>query len=162
MALDIELYRRTIYTSADRHAQKLRRIGVIDIHPEGAMRTLVLVHGYGGSATQWLYQLRYFGQTMRVSAPDMRGHGLSDDPEELPLSLDRLVDDLELVLDRLDVGTPFILLAHSFGGAIATEYTLRHPEHISALVLIGVPTRFIVRPILSRLINVPDPIFSWV
>src|SRR5205809_6271682 len=61
MALDIELYRRTIYTSADRHAQKLRRIGVIDIHPEGATRTLVLVHGYGGSATQWLYQLQFFG-----------------------------------------------------------------------------------------------------
>src|SRR5947209_2757152 len=67
-----------------------------------------------------------------------------------------------LVLDCLDVSTPFILLAHSFGGAIATEYTLRHPEHISALVLIGVPTCFIIRPILSRLINVPDPIFSWV
>src|SRR6266513_5274071 len=129
MALDIELYRRTIYTSVDRHAQKLRRISVIDIHPEGATDTLVLVHGYGGSATQWLYQLRYFGQTMRVIAPDIRGHGLSDDPEELPLSLDRLVDDLELVLDCLDVSTPFILLAHSFGGAIATEYTLRHPEH---------------------------------
>ena len=85
MALDIELYRRTIYTSFDHRTQKLRRISVIDIHPEGATRTLVLVHGYGGSATQWLYQLRFFGQTMRVIAPDMRGHGMSDDPENLPI-----------------------------------------------------------------------------
>ena len=84
MAVDIELYRRTVSTFLGRRGQKLRRISVIDIHPEGATRTLVLVHGYGGSATQWLYQLQFFGQTMRVIAPDMRGHGMSDDPEDLP------------------------------------------------------------------------------
>jgi long-chain acyl-CoA synthetase len=162
MPLDIEIYRRTISIPIGRQTQKLRRISVIDIHPDNAAATFVFVHGYGGSAAQWLYQLRFFGQTMRVIAPDIRGHGLSDDPEELPLSLDRLVDDLELVMDRMDVCVPCILLAHSFGGAIATEYTLRHPEQISALVLVGVPTRFIIRPILSRLINIPDPIFSWV
>ena len=162
MALDIELYRRTIYTSVDRHAQKLRRISVIDIHPEGATRTLVLVHGYGGSATQWLYQLQFFGQTVRVIAPDMRGHGMSDDPENLPYSMKGLVDDLELVLDRLEVQRPFYLLAHSFGGAISTEYALRHPEEVSGLVLIGVPTRFILRAIVERLMLIPDPLFSWI
>src|SRR6266705_6763257 len=101
MALDIELYRRTIYAPVGRHAQKLRRISVIDIHPDDATRTLVLIHGFGGSATQWLYQLRFFGQTMRVVAPDLRGHGLSDDPVELPCAMENLVDDLELVLERL-------------------------------------------------------------
>ena len=162
MPLDIEIYRRSISIPFGHHVEKLRRVRVVDIHPENAPATLVFVHGYGGSAAQWLYQLRYFGQTMRVIAPDMRGHGLSDDPEELPLSLDSLLNDLELVLDRMDLSGPFILLAHSFGGAIATEYTLRHPEHVKALVLVGVPTRFIIRPILSRLIDIPDPIFSWV
>src|SRR5205809_1525748 len=162
MALDIELYRRTLYTSVDRHAQKLRRISVIDIHPEGATRTLVLVHGYGGSATQWLYQLQFFGQIMRVIAPDMRGHGMSDDPENLAYTMKGLVDDLELVLDRLEVQRPFYLLAHSFGGAISTEYALRHPDEVSGLVLIGVPTRFILRAIVERLMLIPDPLFSWI
>src|SRR6266516_278848 len=162
MALDIELYRRTIYTSVDRHAQKLRRISVIDIHPEGATDTLVLVHGYGGSATQWLYQLQFFGQTMHVIAPDMRGHGMSDDPENLPYTMKGLVDDLELVLDRLKAQRPFYLIAHSFGGAISTEYALRHSEEVSGLVLIGVPTRFILRAIVERLMLIPDPLFSWI
>ncbi|MGZ3623335.1 MAG: alpha/beta fold hydrolase [Ktedonobacteraceae bacterium] len=162
MSLDIELYRRTIYTPIDRQALRLRRISVIDIHPEGATRTLVLVHGYGGSATQWLYQLQYFGQTMRVIAPDMRGHGVSDDPENLPYSMQGLVDDLELVLDRLEVQRPFHLLAHSFGGAISTEYALRQPEEVSGLVLIGVPTRFILRSVVERLMLIPDPLFSWI
>ena len=162
MALDIELYRRTIYTSVDRHAQKLRRISVIDIHPEGATDTLVLVHGYGGSATQWLYQLQFFGQTMHVIAPDMRGHGMSDDPENLAYTMKGLVDDLELVLDRLKAQRPFYLIAHSFGGAISTEYALRHPDEVSGLVLIGVPIRFILRAIVERLMLIPDPLFSWI
>src|SRR5438874_6792323 len=162
MVLDIELYRRTIDASVDRHAQKLRRISAIDIHPEGATRTLVLVHGYGGSATQWLYQLQFFGQTMHVIAPDMRGHGMSDDPENLAYTMKGLVDDLELVLDRLEVQRPFYLLAHSFGGAISTEYALRHPDEVSGLVLIGVPTRFILRAIVERLMLIPDPLFSWI
>ncbi|HYB02445.1 MAG TPA: alpha/beta fold hydrolase, partial [Ktedonobacteraceae bacterium] len=107
MALDIELYRRTVSAFVGRHGKKLRRISVIDIHPEVATRTLVLAHGYGGSAMQWLYQLQFFGQTMRVIAPDMRGHGMSDDPENLPYTMQGFVDDLELVLDRLEVQRPF-------------------------------------------------------
>ncbi len=162
MALDIELYRRTIDAPIGGHAQKLRRISAIDIQPEGASRTLVLVHGYGGSAAQWLYQLQFFGQTMRTVAPDLRGHGLSDDPEGLSYTMDGLVDDLETVLDRLEVQRPFYLIAHSFGGAISTEYALRHPEDVSGLVLIGVPTRFILRAGVEQLMIIPDPLFSWI
>ena len=162
MALDIELYRRSIDAPVGRDGQKLRRISAIDIQPDGATRTLVLVHGYGGSATQWLYQLQFFGQSMRVVAPDLRGHGLSDDPEGLAYTMDGLVDDLETVLDRLEVPRPFYLVAHSFGGAISTEYALRHPEDVSGLVLIGVPTRFILRAFVERLLLIPDPLFSWI
>ena len=68
MPLDIEIYRRSISIPMRQHGlvppQKVRRASVIDIHPENALATLVLVHGYGGSAAQWLYQLRYFGQTI--------------------------------------------------------------------------------------------------
>ena len=162
MALDIELYRHTIYAPFGRQREKLRRISAVDIEPDDATHTLVFVHGYGGSAAQWLYQLQFFGQTMRVVAPDLRGHGLSDDPVELPCAMENLVDDLELVLERLGVSRPFYLIAHSFGGAVATEYALRHPEDIRGLVMIGVPSRFIVREIVRRLLRVPDPIFSWV
>lgn len=162
MTLDVEMYRRTVYVPLERSARKIRRISVIDIHPEGATRTFVFVHGYGGNAEQWLYQLRFFGELVRVIAPDLRGHGLSDDPETVPYTMDGLVHDLEAVLDKLDILEPFALIAHSFGGAVATEYTLLHPDKVSNLVLIGVPTRFIVRPILRRLMNVPDPIFSRV
>ena len=161
MALDIELYRRIIYAPSARRKQGLRRISVIDIHPEGATRTLLFVHGYGGSVTQWLYQLRFFGQSMRVIASDLRGHGLSDDPRGLPYTMDGLVQDMEIVLEGLDVQGPIHLIAHSFGGAFATEYAARYPEKVRSLVLIGVTTRFTMTPLLGRLINVPDPFFSF-
>jgi long-chain acyl-CoA synthetase len=156
MALDVELYRRTLYNNS-------RRISVIDIHPAGATHTIVFVHGYGGNALQWLYQLRYFGQYVRVIAPDLRGHGISDDDYALPYTMDSLVDDLEHVLDALEVQSAFSLIAHSFGGAVATEYALRHPQNISGMVLVGVPSRFILRPIIVQLMNtIPDPLFSYI
>src|SRR6266571_6493765 len=102
MPLDVEMYRRTIYAPPVRKGQAPRRISVIDIEPEGATHTLVFVHGYGGNAAQWIYQLRFFAQSLRVVALDLRGHGLSDDPHSTAseeYSMNGLVDDLEAVLD---------------------------------------------------------------
>ncbi len=163
MALDVELYRRIVYTPRDGSgsgAKDLRRISVIDIAPDGATQTLVFVHGFGGRALQWIHQVRFFARTARVIAPDLRGHGLSDDSAHLSLTMDALVEDLRLVLDQLGVEGPISLIAHSFGGAIAVEYALRYPERVAHLALIGVPTQFAIRPALRRAISIPDPLFK--
>src|SRR5579871_2851238 len=162
MALDVELYRRTVYAPAGPKSKQLRRISVIDIAPEGYTHTLVLVHGYGGYALQWIYQLRAFGTTMRVIAPDLRGHGGSDDPAELPTSMDGLLEDLEIVLKTVGAERPFTLLAHSFGGAVAVDYTLRHPDEVNGLVLIGVPARFKIQPGTRLLMSMPNGIYTFV
>jgi len=164
MTLDVELYRRTVYapvrSGAGIDPQRIRRVSALDIVPDGATRTLVFVHGFGGRAMQWIYQLRAFGQTMRVVAPDLRGHGQSDDPDDGPHTMAGLVDDLEVVLRRLNVEPPFEVIAHSFGGAVATEYALRHPDEVSHLVLIGTPTRFVLQPMARPLMATPGPLFE--
>ncbi len=161
MVLDVELYRRTIYLPSEHNKHMPRRMSVIDICPDEANATLVFVHGFGGSAMQWIYQLRFFGQQMRIIAPDIRGHGHSDDQHNLPYTMEGLVNDLKYVLDTLNVQAPIWLVAHSFGGAIATEYALRYPEALTGLVLIGVPSRFVLQPFLRWGIQrVPDPIFT--
>jgi long-chain acyl-CoA synthetase len=162
MVLDIELYRRNIYVPAGYGTQNLRRISMIDIHPEGATQTLVFVHGFGGNVSQWLHQLRFFGQSMHLIAPNLRGHGLSEDPAGLAYTLESFVSDLEGVLAALQIQEPVHLVAHSFGGAIATEYVIRHPEKVRSLVLIGVSTHFTMMPLLGRLLRIPDPLFSFV
>ncbi len=159
MALDVELYRRTICAPGGPHSD-MCRLSVIDIEPDGAARTLVFVHGFGGRALQWIHQLRALGQSMRVVAPDLRGHGASDDPDDVPLDMERLVADLELTLAEIEVRKPFVLVAHSFGGAITTEYALRHPSDVSGMVLIGVPTRFVLRPGTRQLMSIPTGLFE--
>ena len=46
------------------------------------------------------------------------------------------MEDLEILLDRLDIQNP-ILCGQSFGGSIAQSYTVRHPTSVRALVLSG-------------------------
>lgn len=73
--------------------------------------------------------------------------------------MDGLVADLALLLERLQVQQPFSLIAHSFGGAVATEYAVRYPEQVLHLVLVGVPTRFLIRPLLRCLMTIPNWLF---
>ncbi len=161
MPLNIELYRRNVYVPGRRGTQDVRRISVIDIHPEGATQTLVFVHGFGGDVSQWLYQLRFFGQNQHVIAYNLRGHGLSEDPPGLAYTIESFVSDLEAVLDVAHIQEPIHLIAHSFGGAIATEYVRLHPEKVRSLVLIGVSTHFDMMPLLGKLLRIPDPFFGF-
>ena len=115
MDVDIELYRREVRISA----QPLIRLSAIDIAPEHHRRTIVFVHGFGGNAAQWRYQLQKFSGDSRVIALDLRGHGQSDKPRS-DYSMRSLVNDLVLALDVLGVKGKMVMVAHSFGCAILT------------------------------------------
>jgi long-chain acyl-CoA synthetase len=132
LEVDIELYRREVRLSS----QPLVRLSVIDIAPEQPPRTFVFVHGFGGNARQWRYQLQHFCGAARVIAPDLRGHGLSDKPRT-DYSMPSLVADLHAALGLLAVTGKFVLVGHSFGGAIASEYAAAHPERVERLILIA-------------------------
>jgi len=137
MEIDLDLYRKTVAVSED----PLVRLSVIDVWPANASRTAVFLHGYGGQARQWVKQLRHFCEENRVIAYDFRGHATSDKPDST-YEMDELVSDLEALLAALDVPEQFVLVAHSFGGAVAVEYALRHPERVDKLVLIGMAANF--------------------
>jgi pimeloyl-ACP methyl ester carboxylesterase/DNA-binding SARP family transcriptional activator len=71
----------------------------------------------------------------RLIRYDERGNGLSD--WDVPdISLEAFVRDLESVVDTLDLDR-FPLLGMSQGCAVSIAYAVRHPERVSALVLIG-------------------------
>src|ERR671931_691897 len=95
----------------------------------GGGEPLLLVHGLGGAAANWLAlaPLLLPGRAMLV--PDLPGHGGS---EALPAaqSLNAYADRLALLLDR-----PAAVVGHSLGGAIALRLAIRRPELVSALVL---------------------------
>jgi pimeloyl-ACP methyl ester carboxylesterase len=76
MDIDLDLYRREVRVSSN----PLVRLSAIDVSPDHPQQTFVFLHGFGGQAEQWHYQLQNFLIENRVLALDLRGHGLSDKP----------------------------------------------------------------------------------
>ncbi len=153
MEIDLELYRRRITVAS----KPLVQLAVIDLAPELPQKTLVLVHGFGGEATQWRYQLHYFAAEHRVIALDLRGHGRSDKPAGR-YTMPELQHDLEMALEQLQVPPRFVLVGHSFGGAIATEYAVNHPERVENLILIATAGEFRLNWLSRTLFKLPLPL----
>jgi pimeloyl-ACP methyl ester carboxylesterase len=66
---------------------------------------------------------------------DARGLGLSQ-REVKEISFDRVVEDLETVVDRAGIER-FTLIGLSQGGAVAAAYASRHPERLTHLIIYG-------------------------
>lgn len=150
MDIDLDLYRHEIRISSD----PLIRLSAIDVSPERPQRTIVFIHGFGGKAEQWKYQMQKFALDNRVVALDLRGHGLSDKPTS-GYDMQRLQLDLETALTQLNVSTPFVLVGHSFGGAVVTDYALNHPDHIEKLILIATAGEFRLNPMFRLGLSLP-------
>ncbi len=83
----------------------------------------------------WRGWIRELARDFRLIRYDERGNGLSDwDTPEL--SLDAFVDDLACVVDAAGVDR-FDLLGISQGAAVAVAYSLKHPERVRRIVLLG-------------------------
>ena len=150
MDLDLDLYRHELRVSTN----PLVRLSAIDISPDHPQRTFVFVHGFGGQAEQWHYQLQKFSIENRVIALDLRGHGLSDKPSR-GYDMPQLVEDLETALVLLKVKGNFVLVGHSYGGAIVTEYALKHPERVERLILMATAGEFKLQPMLKLALSLP-------
>jgi long-chain acyl-CoA synthetase len=150
MDIDLDLYRHELRVSTN----PLVRLSAIDISPDHPQRTFVFIHGFGGQASQWQYQLQKFSLENRVVALDLRGHGLSDAPAS-GYTLDQLIEDLETALTLLKVKGKFILVGHSFGGTLVTEYALKHPDRVERLILIATAGELKLQPTLRLVLSLP-------
>ncbi|MBM4727526.1 alpha/beta fold hydrolase [Rhodococcus hoagii] len=98
----------------------------------GAPEVLAL-HGLTGHGRRWdALGTGQLGDT-RIIAPDLRGHGRS--PWTPPWGLDTHVGDLVGVLDEHTTG-PVVVVAHSYGGAIALHLAQAVPDRIRGIVLL--------------------------
>src|SRR5215207_2218836 len=161
MDIDLDLYRHEVRVSTNplAHTAALRRaslvrLSAIDISPDHPQRTFVFVHGFGGQAAQWHYQLQKFSLENRVIALDLRGHGLSDKHVN-SFDMPQLIQDLETALALLKVKGKFVLVGHSFGGAIATEYALKNPDKVERLILMATAGEFKLQPMLRMALSLP-------
>lgn len=119
---------------------------------------LIFVHANGFNAMTYRSLLAPLSGTLRIWAPDLRGHGrttLPADPKGRRGWTDHR-DDLVALLDAFD-GPPAVLAGHSMGGTSALLAAAERPERVSQLVLLDpvIWRRWVVLafhlPLLDRL-----------
>src|SRR5215470_1662031 len=87
----------------------------------------------------WSHWIREFTKHHTFIRYDERGNGLSD-WEVTDVSFAAWVRDLETVVEASGVDR-FALFGLSQGGSVAIDYTTRHPERVSHLILCGAYSR---------------------
>jgi alpha-beta hydrolase superfamily lysophospholipase len=115
------------------------RIGAewVDVARLGRGDPLVVVPGLAGNWKLVLPLARLLARNFDVIVPGMRGDGFVwgqlAQPAPRVGDVGGYADDLASILGQLGVECP-ALLGVSFGGAIALEYAVQHPQRLSALV----------------------------
>jgi len=104
---------------------------------EGRGTPLVLIHGGPGGTHHYFHPwLSAASQNFSVIYYDQRGCGLSDYKPGAGYSFEQTVNDLEKLRKALSIDK-WIVLGHSYGGAIAQFYTIKYPEAVSGMILVG-------------------------
>ena len=107
-----------------------------EIHGQG--KPVILLHG--GIAPEGLDGLiKELARSRSVIVPHAQGHGHTRDIDR-PYRIEFLADDVaalarQLKLEKVDV------IGYSFGGAIALQTAIRHPDLVDRLVVISEPMK---------------------
>ncbi|HKM14790.1 MAG TPA: alpha/beta hydrolase [Marinospirillum sp.] len=110
-----------------------------NVHDLGSGFPLLLIHGSGPGVTAWAnwrLVMPELANTRRVIALDMLGFGYTERPKDQSYTMDRWVQHTVDLLDTLEIEQAD-LVGNSFGGALALALTIRHPQRVRRLVLMG-------------------------
>lgn len=100
-----------------------------------AAPSLLLLHGFSGSADEWAELTPHLAPLRRVIAVDLLGHGRSPAPADAAAyTMGRCVADLLGVMDGLKIGR-FDVLGYSMGGRAALHLAAAAPGRVRSLIL---------------------------
>jgi pimeloyl-ACP methyl ester carboxylesterase len=94
---------------------------------------VVLVHGLGGCAVNWVDVAPLLARSRRVLVPELPGHGRSEQLAAVP-NLAVFADQIGAVAEREGM-LPAAYVGHSLGAVVALRLAVRRPDAVSALVL---------------------------
>jgi pimeloyl-ACP methyl ester carboxylesterase len=100
---------------------------------------VVFESGFGQGANVWKAVIADLGAECRCIAYARTGLGTSG-TDGTPNTIEKHVQDLGAVIDALAPGQKVVLVGHSYGGLLATEYARSHPERLRGLVLVDPAT----------------------
>ena len=104
---------------------------------EGNGELVVCLHSSTGSHAQWRGLAETLAPEALVLSPDLHGHGRS--PALAPHLPDSLLADAQAVVSLCRASGAarrgLHLVGHSYGGAVALQIALRHPDWVRSLTL---------------------------
>ncbi len=97
--------------------------------------SLVLVHGLGGAAANWVEIAPALARQNRVLVPELPGHGGSSPLPATP-GIDALADRVHAVAAH-EGALPAVFVGHSMGGLVVLRLAIRRRESVRGMVLVG-------------------------
>ena len=127
--------------------------------------TVVLSHGFPELAYSWRHQIPVLAAAgYHVLAPDQRGYGDSDRPEEITdYDIFHLTGDLAAMLDAVGVRRA-IFVGHDWGGLVVWQMALLQPDRVVGVVGVNTPyfPRYPMAPIdLFRAVGGDNHYIVW-
>jgi len=99
----------------------------------GAGEPVVLLHGLGGAASNWVEIAPALARRRRVLVPDLPGHGRSAPLPAAP-NLNAFADRIASIAER-EAMLPVPVIGHSAGALVGLRLALRHEGTVTGLVL---------------------------
>lgn len=107
--------------------------GPIDAPP------LILLHGAGGNAMMWIFNVTELAKHYRVYAIDMIGEANKSASTRPTHASGQYADWLKEVSDQAGIKQAVVCGA-SLGGTIAQQFALKHPSYVSKLIMLAPPS----------------------
>ena len=101
------------------------------VRESGHGEAVLCLHASTSSSRQWAGLIERLSPACRVVAPDLAGQGRTAWQDR---GANALEEDLHLV-ESVAGGEAVHLVGHSYGGAVALRYAMRHPQRVRSLVL---------------------------
>ncbi|MEM8859481.1 MAG: alpha/beta hydrolase [Chloroflexota bacterium] len=117
--------------------------GILHYETLGRGKPVILLHGWINSWDVWresMIHLAREGEGVRVYALDFWGFGLSngETEEESSFEIDSYVDMVYQFMEKLGIQKAPIF-GHSMGGTVALKFSIRYPEKVDRIVVVGSP-----------------------
>jgi len=130
---------------------KGKNIGYL-AHPKNFLderAVLVMIHGAGGAAENWLLQLGPLERYANALALELPGHGKT--PGKGYSTVEEYANwVIQVLSSTFTDNEELILMGHSMGGAIVQEVALREPELLKGIVLVCTGARLKVAPFILQ------------
>jgi len=126
--------------------------GVTHIIASGPLeaKPMILLHGQDSTATSWIHNISELSRSFRVFAVDTIGDMGKSKPIRPAKNREDYTGWLNDVFDQLKIEKAD-LVGYSYGGFLATNFAIAHPERLNHMVMLapGIP-------------NIGSPTLRWI